>query len=96
MKLIPTNEIACTLKQRQDAFGCGHGMACSQEEFLAGLIIIPLCYLELEKRNISTNSASYRKLQGASFILIFPRSGNEKLFLFEIAPCWILGSRLYL
>ena len=67
MKLIPTNERACTCKQRQDAFGCWHGsrIACLPEKFLPVLIIIPLCYLEHEKRNISANSALYIKLRGA-------------------------------
>ena len=58
----------CTWKQTQDAFGWVHGKACLQEKFLAVLITIPLCCLELEeleKQNISANSTSYRKLQGA-------------------------------
>ena len=51
--------------QTQDAFGLWHGTACLQEKFPVVLIIISLRYLETQKRNISANSASYRKLLGA-------------------------------
>ena len=74
--------LACANKDKMPSVGGTERLEEGlQDMFLAVLITIPLCYLEIEKRNISANSAStsYIKLRASLQLMVTKHSNRSVL-----------------